>query len=209
MWLSLLNHVVDKHDGHDGPFSECLHQPLSDRAWLTEGTPAYNKLRSIVSSPRLLKDIRHLSPGSQTSSVEAFNSVLIGNSPPSLGHLRQKEWKRGPWLLHCTTMKTLGGSRPQPGKEYGASWSSRPEHGRAIPQHGQSQATQKQYRDELMDEVMTCLEKWTTLREALEANASQHLPPMCARYPRPPKSDLIASRRSRFSSHAGSSQDQS
>ncbi|KAG0420106.1 hypothetical protein HPB47_003672 [Ixodes persulcatus] len=96
MWLSLLNHVVDKHDGHDGPFSECLHQPLSDRAWLTEGeikillngvhhscvlipgTPAYNKLRSIVSSPRLLKDIRHLSPGSQTSSVEAFNSVLIG-----------------------------------------------------------------------------------------------------------------------------------
>ncbi|KAG0444357.1 hypothetical protein HPB47_013884 [Ixodes persulcatus] len=37
MWLSLLNHVFDKHDGHDGPFSECLHQPLSDRAWLTEG----------------------------------------------------------------------------------------------------------------------------------------------------------------------------
>ncbi|KAG0411952.1 hypothetical protein HPB47_010926 [Ixodes persulcatus] len=37
MWFSLLNHVVDKHDGHDGPFSECLHQPLSHRAWLTEG----------------------------------------------------------------------------------------------------------------------------------------------------------------------------
>ncbi|KAG0433348.1 hypothetical protein HPB47_020004 [Ixodes persulcatus] len=90
MWLSLLNHVVDKHDGHDGPFSECLHQPLSDReikillngvhhsCVLIPGTPAYNKLRSIVSSPRLLKDIRHLSPGSQTSSVEALNSVLIG-----------------------------------------------------------------------------------------------------------------------------------
>ncbi|KAG0419524.1 hypothetical protein HPB47_004051 [Ixodes persulcatus] len=66
-----------------------------------------------------------------------------------------------------------------------------------------------EYRDELIDEVMTCLGKWPTLREALEANASQHLPPMCARYPRPPKSDLIGATRSRFSSHAGSSQDQS
>ncbi|KAM7293237.1 hypothetical protein ISCGN_026367 [Ixodes scapularis] len=60
-----------------------------------------------------------------------------------------------------------------------------------------------EYRDELMDEVMTCLEKWLTLREAREANPSQHLPPICARYPKPPKSDLIAARRLRFSSHAG------
>lgn len=188
MWMSLLNHVVNKHDGHDGPYHECLHQPLSDRAWLAvgeltilfivhhsraailmwwgegrenghalmmshscictlqntvstnmasalfhvflkqgiekrsvllpnleplmssfrctissyenlsglrkagnnlfgltlsrslhfSGTPAYEKLRSIVASPRLLKDIQHLSPGTQTYYVEAFNSLLLG-----------------------------------------------------------------------------------------------------------------------------------
>lgn len=37
MWMSLLNHVINKHDGHDGPYHECLHQPLSDRAWLAVG----------------------------------------------------------------------------------------------------------------------------------------------------------------------------
>ncbi|KAM7297593.1 uncharacterized protein ISCGN_022744 [Ixodes scapularis] len=78
MWMSLLNHVVNKHDGHDGPYHECLHQPLSGRAWLAVGTPAYEKLRSIVASPRLLKDIQHLSPGTQTYCVEAFNSLLLG-----------------------------------------------------------------------------------------------------------------------------------
>lgn len=38
MWLSLLNHVTNKHDGHDGPYSECLHEPLGDRPWLAKGT---------------------------------------------------------------------------------------------------------------------------------------------------------------------------
>ncbi|KAH9378733.1 hypothetical protein HPB48_018970 [Haemaphysalis longicornis] len=28
MWRSLLNHICDKHDGHEGPFAECLHEPL-------------------------------------------------------------------------------------------------------------------------------------------------------------------------------------
>ncbi|KAM7304147.1 uncharacterized protein ISCGN_014047 [Ixodes scapularis] len=77
MWLSLLNDVVNKHSGHGGPYGECLHQPLTDRSWLVVGSPAYNKLRSIISNPRLIKDIQHLSSGSETYSVESFNSVLI------------------------------------------------------------------------------------------------------------------------------------
>ncbi|KAG0425207.1 hypothetical protein HPB47_027610 [Ixodes persulcatus] len=78
MWMSLLNHVINKHDGHDGPYHECLHQPLSDRAWLAVVPPAYEKLRSIVASPRLHNYIQHLSPGSETYNVEGFNSLLIG-----------------------------------------------------------------------------------------------------------------------------------
>ncbi|KAM7307476.1 synaptic vesicular amine transporter-like [Ixodes scapularis] len=75
-----LNHfekMMGWHSGHGGPYDECLHQPLADRTWLVVGTPAYNKLRSIISNARLVKDIKHLSYGYQTYSVESFGSVLI------------------------------------------------------------------------------------------------------------------------------------
>lgn len=34
MWKSILNHVCDVHTGHDGPFAECLHEPLENRQWI-------------------------------------------------------------------------------------------------------------------------------------------------------------------------------
>ncbi|XP_077547567.1 uncharacterized protein LOC144159741 [Haemaphysalis longicornis] len=34
MWKSILNHVCDVHTGHDGPFAECLHEPLEERQWI-------------------------------------------------------------------------------------------------------------------------------------------------------------------------------
>ncbi|KAH9373992.1 hypothetical protein HPB48_018762 [Haemaphysalis longicornis] len=37
IWGSLLNHVCNKHVGHQGPFSECLHEPLEDRQWMRPG----------------------------------------------------------------------------------------------------------------------------------------------------------------------------
>ncbi|KAH9364189.1 hypothetical protein HPB48_006285 [Haemaphysalis longicornis] len=37
IWGSLLNHVCNKHVGHPGPFSECLHEPLEDRQWMRPG----------------------------------------------------------------------------------------------------------------------------------------------------------------------------
>lgn len=39
MWCSFCNHVSNIHDGHDGPYSRCLHPPLDDkrRPWLLPG----------------------------------------------------------------------------------------------------------------------------------------------------------------------------
>lgn len=37
MWKSLLNHICDQHHGHEGPYSECIHGPLEDRAWMRRG----------------------------------------------------------------------------------------------------------------------------------------------------------------------------
>lgn len=37
MWKSILSHICDKHDSHEGPFTECLHEPLGNQVRMTPG----------------------------------------------------------------------------------------------------------------------------------------------------------------------------
>ncbi|XP_070378199.1 uncharacterized protein [Dermacentor albipictus] len=76
MCRSLLNHVCNKHDGHDGPYKKCLHDSLEDREWLKPTSPAFIRLKSIVDNTRLVNDMRRLSPEVQTFSLESFHSML-------------------------------------------------------------------------------------------------------------------------------------
>ncbi|KAG0419900.1 hypothetical protein HPB47_003813 [Ixodes persulcatus] len=71
MWMSLLNHVVNKHDGHDGPYHKCRHQPLSDRAWLAVAQEYRCKPAASQGHPASVLE-------TQTYYVEAFNSLLLG-----------------------------------------------------------------------------------------------------------------------------------
>ncbi|KAH7956195.1 hypothetical protein HPB52_006839 [Rhipicephalus sanguineus] len=75
MWRSLLNHICNIHHGHEGPYTECLHGPLEERDWMSRDSQAFRKLRGILENPRLLADLRHLSPKAQTSSLESFNNI--------------------------------------------------------------------------------------------------------------------------------------
>ncbi|XP_049525452.1 uncharacterized protein LOC125946402 isoform X2 [Dermacentor silvarum] len=86
MWKSLVNRICDQRHGHEGSFTECLHGPFEDRAWMTRVSPAFQKLRLVLESPRSPSDLRHLSPGAQTSSLESFNSLLIYFAPKSVAY---------------------------------------------------------------------------------------------------------------------------
>ncbi|XP_037519793.1 uncharacterized protein LOC119396590 [Rhipicephalus sanguineus] len=86
MWRSLLNHICNIHHGHEGPYTECLHGPLEDRDWMSRDSQAFRKLRGILENPRLLADLRHLSPRAQTSSLESFNNILIRFAPKSVAY---------------------------------------------------------------------------------------------------------------------------
>ncbi|KAI0212078.1 hypothetical protein LSAT2_003041 [Lamellibrachia satsuma] len=81
-WTSLSNHLLNRHTGHvDVLFPECLHDsiPTPERKtkWLTPGSKAEVLLQKILQDTWLLKDVQHLSPMEQTSSVEGFHSTIL------------------------------------------------------------------------------------------------------------------------------------
>ncbi|KAH7982285.1 hypothetical protein HPB52_003585 [Rhipicephalus sanguineus] len=81
VWLSLLNHIQDKPTGHGLLYPECKHGELERRKWILPGTDAYDRLHAIVTSKRLLDDVRQVSPNFQTFGVESFHSIINRFAP--------------------------------------------------------------------------------------------------------------------------------
>ncbi|KAL3189072.1 hypothetical protein MRX96_003213 [Rhipicephalus microplus] len=76
IWPSFLNHVQNKHCGHNEEYANCEHGDLLPRKWIFAGTDTFDKLQSIVNNSRLLVDIKQVSPSFQKSCLEFFYSVL-------------------------------------------------------------------------------------------------------------------------------------
>lgn len=55
---------------------------LSPKCTFT-GTPACDNMADLLTEPALIKDIQRLSPSHQTSTLEAFHSLLIKFAPKS------------------------------------------------------------------------------------------------------------------------------
>ncbi|KAM8733556.1 uncharacterized protein AB9X84_025253 [Acanthopagrus schlegelii] len=86
-WTSILNHVQDTHTHEDPLFPQCLHPQRTARdesKWLTAGTPAFCRLEKALTNKRILKDVEKLSPHYQTSSLEAFHSVILRFAPKNV-----------------------------------------------------------------------------------------------------------------------------
>lgn len=82
-WESLMNHVQNKHEHHNELFPSCSHGQLeeSDKEWMKPNTKSAVKLEEIVLSRTLSNDITKLSPLYQTSSLEAFHSLILKFAP--------------------------------------------------------------------------------------------------------------------------------
>ncbi|XP_042578764.1 uncharacterized protein LOC109076260 isoform X2 [Cyprinus carpio] len=86
-WTSILNHVQDMHTHEDPVFPRCLHPQRTSRdksKWLRAGTPAFCRLEKVLTNKRILKDVEKLSPHHQTSSLEAFRSVILHFVPKNV-----------------------------------------------------------------------------------------------------------------------------
>ncbi|KAL7373051.1 hypothetical protein ABVT39_009334 [Epinephelus coioides] len=86
-WNSILNHVQNIHTHEDPIFPNCQHELRKTRdkkKWLKAGTPEFFKLEKVMSNKRILKAVEKISPHHQTSSVEAFHSVILRFAPKNV-----------------------------------------------------------------------------------------------------------------------------
>ncbi|KAH7934292.1 hypothetical protein HPB49_024488 [Dermacentor silvarum] len=197
MWRSLLNHVCNKHDGHDGPYKKCLHDSLDDREWLRPASPAFLRLKTIVDNARLLKDIRRLSPEVQTFSLESFHSVLNRFAPKSNAFSVDGMQERTRLaVLHFNENAARHQALTQDGEQRWKIKSSKARRGhftvttvKEDPSYG--------YVDDLMQDVVERCEHSSYKESFLSCEKS---PPcyMSLGFERPSKQELIAQRRTRF-----------
>jgi hypothetical protein len=88
-WISLMNHIINKHEEHDPLFQKCDHEALDDnqakKEWFKPHSKAYCQLEEILLNKKLKKDIMNLSPCGQTYLAEGFHS-LINHIAPKMFH---------------------------------------------------------------------------------------------------------------------------
>ncbi|XP_066275662.1 uncharacterized protein [Branchiostoma lanceolatum] len=96
-WRSVYQHTHDIHDGFQGHFPKCDHDPLEGREqrkpWLPLHTKVSVETEKIILNQRLCKDVKRLSPKHQTSYLEAFHALIL-HFAPKMYHFSYKG-------MHC------------------------------------------------------------------------------------------------------------
>ena len=89
-WLSILNHVCNKHKWEDCQlYKKCTHPRLTKKEkrikkWLVRGSPAYNALEKIVTDKNLIKDLKHLVDFRHTGNLEVYHALYNKYCPKRL-----------------------------------------------------------------------------------------------------------------------------
>ncbi|KAF4097383.1 hypothetical protein G5714_021391 [Onychostoma macrolepis] len=83
-WTSLLNHIQNVHVHEKPLFPKCEHPDRVSRdqkKWFQPGSVELHKLEKVLNNKRVLKDVEKLSHHFQTSSLEAFHSLILRFAP--------------------------------------------------------------------------------------------------------------------------------
>uniref|UniRef100_UPI0037E89549 uncharacterized protein n=1 Tax=Semicossyphus pulcher TaxID=241346 RepID=UPI0037E89549 len=83
-WKSLLSHLQNIHKHDDPLFPKCAHpdiDPSHPRKWFQPGSVALCEVEKLLMNKRVLCDVENLSHDHQTSSLEAFHSLIPHFAP--------------------------------------------------------------------------------------------------------------------------------
>ncbi|XP_040071936.1 uncharacterized protein LOC115322732 isoform X2 [Ixodes scapularis] len=200
IWLSMHNHVINKHSGHEGAYGRCLHgdMPEPTRPWMDPNSQAYNQFKSITGNKLLLKDLAQMSPHGQTYALEAFHSVLIDFAPKSQAFSPEGMLaKTRLAILHFNENSNRCQAVTREGKPRWSVVTSKARKGHHTARPEITDPTYK-YVGKLIKEAMESSKQWRSLAAASRANTVVFPAPMTAAYTRPPKEELVAARMSRF-----------
>ncbi|KAG0435392.1 hypothetical protein HPB47_018516 [Ixodes persulcatus] len=92
-WTSMTRHVVDIHTDHPGIYAQCLHDPDRDGDWLVPDSPAHARFTDVVANKSLLKDLRHLSPETQTTRIATLHWNENANREQAVTQAGQLQFK--------------------------------------------------------------------------------------------------------------------
>nr|XP_021331120.1 uncharacterized protein LOC110439428 isoform X1 [Danio rerio] len=84
---SLLNHIQNIHVHNNPLFPKCEHPDVLSRdrkKWFQPGSQALYKVEKVLNNKRVVKDVAKLSHHYQTSSLEAFHSVILRFTPKNV-----------------------------------------------------------------------------------------------------------------------------
>ncbi|XP_056596027.1 uncharacterized protein si:ch211-236l14.1 isoform X2 [Triplophysa dalaica] len=86
-WMSLLNHLQNVHIHDNSIFPRCAHPvriSRSPKKWFQPGSVALRKVEKVLFNTRVIKDMEKLSHHFQTSSLEAFHSLILRFTPKNV-----------------------------------------------------------------------------------------------------------------------------
>ncbi|XP_057183575.1 uncharacterized protein LOC130550184 isoform X3 [Triplophysa rosa] len=86
-WTSILNHIQNFHIHDNSIFPRCEHPVCVSKApkkWFKPASAALRKVEKVLSNKRVLKYMEKLSHHFQTSSLEAFHSLILRFTPKNV-----------------------------------------------------------------------------------------------------------------------------
>ncbi|XP_057182524.1 uncharacterized protein LOC130549346 isoform X2 [Triplophysa rosa] len=86
-YTSMLNHIQNVHIHENPVFPKCAHADkvtIDPKKWFQPGSMPLYKVEKIMNNKRVLKDVEKLNHHYQTSSLEAFHSVILRFAPKNV-----------------------------------------------------------------------------------------------------------------------------
>ncbi|XP_052402604.1 uncharacterized protein LOC127949408 isoform X2 [Carassius gibelio] len=199
-WNSLQNHIQNVHLHENHLFPKCEHPDKVSRdpkKWFQPGSIALHKVEKLLYNKRVLKDIEKLSHNFQTSSLEAFHSLILRFAPknvifPFIGML-------------CRLYLAAMHYNENANREQATTTEGQAVYKFVFPKSKKGECTAKPVKIEptynYVDDLMSLLLHKVFVDPkpyAEELHAIPIPPPLSSQYEKPSKEEVIAQRVSRF-----------
>ncbi|XP_073804855.1 uncharacterized protein [Danio rerio] len=207
-WISLINHLQNVHTHDNALFPKCAH-PLraskDPKKWFQPGSQALFKVERVLCNKRVLKDVEKLSHHYQTSSLEAFHSLILRFTPknvvfPFMGML-------------CRLYLAAFHHNENANRQQATTATGQAMYKMVLPKSKRGEWTTRALKTEptyrYVEELLKLVFEVIIMDPSPFVDELKKIPipkPLCAEYDRPTKEEAIAHHKSRLSQEGVGSQ---